>query len=433
MSTAAPISKKRWTRILPIAIMMYTIAYIDRSNISFAFAGMEESLGFGATISGLAAGIFFIGFLLLQIPAGHIASHGSAKKFVAIALVIWGILTVITGFVQTANQLLILRFLLGVCEGGVFPATLVLISKWFPLHERGRANALFIACIPIGAILMSPMAGWILAVFNDWRWLFFVTGALPLLWVFIWWFGIEDDPSKAKWLSDAEKKYIQDGIKEDNKKVNVTKNASYREVFTNKNVLLLVLFYFLYQIGFTGFSLWLPSLVGMVTNAGALAVGIITALPWVAALIGLYVNSRHSDSSGERVKHVAIPLFIGALFLFTSIAIGESAAIVSLIFMIIALGTSFSMSGTFFTIPAQVLPAATLGVALGLINGVGNLGGFFGPFIVGYLSQMTGSFMGGMTFLVVSWIIASGVIYYKIGDGRTSVQKVTKAQRIDTI
>ena len=158
------IPNKRWVRIIPIALLMYTIAFIDRNNVSFGFSGMEKTLGFGATISGLVGGIFFIGYLFLQIPGGHIAAKFSAKKFVFWTLIIWGITAFCTGFVQNLGELLTLRFLLGVCEGGVWPATLILLSKWFPLNERARANSYWMMCIPLASIIMSPLSGWILHV-----------------------------------------------------------------------------------------------------------------------------------------------------------------------------------------------------------------------------------------------------------------------------
>lgn len=388
---------------------MYTIAFIDRSNVSFAFSGMEKSLGFGATMSGLVGGIFFIGYLFLQIPGGHIASKYGAKKFVFLTLIVWGIIAVCTGFVHNLAELLILRFLLGICEGGVWPATLVMLSKWFPQNERARANSYWMMCIPLASIIMSPLSGAILHS-TSWRALFYIEGAFPFVWAAIWWFFTEDEPAKAKWVSAEEKNYILTELEKDRK---LTKEAptSYKMAFSNGNVWLMVIYYFLMQIGFYGFSLWLPTLVKQISHQGNVGTGLLSALPWVAALIGLYINSKHSDKTGERRMHASVPVFVGAICLLFSVIIGKDI-VLSLILVILAEGFLFAYDGVFWAIPGALLPAETLGGAMGLINGIGNLGGFFGPFIVGYLIQSTGSFLDGVIFLTVCLILAGIVILF---------------------
>lgn len=404
--TAVP--SKRWVRIIPVAILMYTIAFIDRNNVSFAFSGMEKELAFGATMSGLIAGIFFIGYMFLQIPGGHIAARGSAKKFVLVTLLVWGVLAMATGFVHNTAQLITVRFLLGVAEGGVWPATLVLLSKWFPLSERARANSYWMMCIPLASILMSPLSGWILHLSN-WRWLFIIEGALPWLWAIVWWVFMDDEPAKAKWISDAEKNYILTELEKDRATVS-THSTSYKEALRNKNVWLLVLYYFLVQIGFYGVSLWLPTLIKSISHQGNVGVGYLSALPWIAALVGLYVNAKHSDKTGERKKHASFPLIIGAVSLVLSVLIGKGHPVFSIMFTILAMGFMFAYDGVFWSIPAAILPRETLGGAMGLINGLGNLGGFFGPFIVGYLIQTTGNFLFGVIFLAACLIAAAFLI-----------------------
>lgn len=407
-AVAATAPTRRWTRIIPIALLMYTIAFIDRNNVSFAFAGMEKTLAFGATISGLVGGIFFIGYLFLQIPGGHIAARYSAKKFVLWALIVWGIIAFSTGFVQNLWELLTLRFLLGVAEGGVWPATLILLSKWFPLNERARANSFWMMCIPLASIIMGPVSGWILHV-SDWRYLFFVEGAFPWVWAILWWFFIDDDPKKAKWVSPEERDYIESALAKDREVVGQNV-INYRAAFSNGNMWLLVLYYFLVQIGFYGFSLWLPTLVKTISHQGNVGTGLLTALPWVAALIGLYINSKHSDRTGERKWHASIPVFFGGVLLFASILVGKNLAWVAMTFVILAEGFMFAYNGVFWSIPAALLPTETLGGGMGLINGIGNLGGFFGPFIVGYLIQTTKSFFAGVLFLMLCLVAAAVVI-----------------------
>ena len=221
---------------------------------------------------------------------------------------------------------------------------------------------------------------------------------------------MDDDPTKAKWVSQEERNYILTSLELDRKDIG-TEKSSYKQAFSDKRIWILVAFYFLMQIGFYGFSLWLPTLVKQISHSGNLGTGFLSALPWVAALIGLYVTSNHSDKTGERKKHAAVVVFFGAICLFVSTLFGSSHALWAMIFVILAEGFMFAYNGVFWAIPPLILPTETLGGAMGLINGIGNLGGFFGPFIVGALIQSTGGSMyAGMIFLTIVLFIASGTI-----------------------
>src|ERR1019366_5090164 len=190
------IPAQRWVRIIPVAILMYTFALIDRNNIAFGMFGIQKELAIQATAAGLAAGIFFFGYVFMQIPGGLLAEKWSAKRFITTALV------------QNLTQLLIVRFVLGVVEGGVSPATMILLTKWFPLSERSRANALWYLCIPVASIITGPVSGWILTHY-DWRMLFILEGAPAVVWAIVWWFLVDDKPSDAKWISPAERDYLE--------------------------------------------------------------------------------------------------------------------------------------------------------------------------------------------------------------------------------
>lgn len=264
-------------------------------------------------------------------------------------------------------------------------------------------------CIPIASIIMSPLSGWILHV-SDWRWLFFVEGAFPWLWALIWWYFMDDNPSEAKWLSESERNYILVSLQKDRESIGA-EESNYKKAFTDGRVWILVLFYFLMQIGFYGFSLWLPTLVKHIAHSGNLGTGFLSALPWVAAVFGLYFNSNHSDKTGERKKHAAFVVFLGAICLYASALFGKEHAVWAMIFVILAEGFMFAYNGVFWSIPPLILPNETLGGAMGLINGIGNLGGFFGPFIVGFLIQSTGGSMhSGMIFLTIVLLLASVTI-----------------------
>ncbi|MGN8130107.1 MFS transporter [Paenarthrobacter sp. 22069] len=215
LTSAPAVGNARWKRLIPVAIIVYIISFMDRTNIGFALNGLHQDLGIDAAQQGLAAGIFFIGYLVLQIPGGHLAEHWSAKKFVGIMVLIWGVLAVLSGFIQDFTQLLVVRFFLGVAEAGIWPAILVLISHWFPAAERARAYAFWMMNIAIASIITAPLSGWILS-FADWRWLFIIEGLFPFVIAApLWWALIADHPREAKWCSVQEREYIEKGLAAD--------------------------------------------------------------------------------------------------------------------------------------------------------------------------------------------------------------------------
>ncbi len=403
---AGSVPQQRWVRIIPVAFLMYTIAFMDRINIGFGIPGMEKSLGFGAEVAGLASGIFFFGYMFLQIPGGHLAVKWSGRKFVTISLVAWGIFAVLTGLVQNTAELLIVRFLLGVAEGGVWPATLVLLANWFPHDERARANSYWMFCLPIAAIIMSPISGWILT-WTDWRTLFILEGIPPLVWALVWWFAVADTPDDAKWLSPAERAYLDSKFAEDQRnEPAVHERASWSDALKDGKVWWLVIVYFLIQVGFYGVSLWLPVMVKGLTKSGFGLVGILAALPYIAAVIGLYLNANHSDRTGERKFHVAIPLIIGGIALLLSGLLGPRSALLGMIFLILTEGFMLPYVGVFWTLPPLFLHKETVGSGMGLINALGNLGGFVGPFLVGFFISATGSILTGIVVLCIALVVA---------------------------
>lgn len=409
ISTPASVPRQRWTRIIPVAFLMYTIAFMDRINVGFGFSGMEKSLHINATVAGLAGGIFFFGYLFLQIPGGHLATKWSAKKFVLGALMVWGVFAILTGLVQNTTELLIVRFLLGVAEGGVWPATLVLLAKWFPLEERARANSYWMFCLPVAAIVISPISGWILT-FSTWHTLFILEGIPPFLWALIWWLFVDESPDTAKWISPAEREYLHQKFEQDRKAVKPEAGGSWAAGLKNSKIWRLVLVYFLVQVGFYGIALWMPTMIQGLTKQGFGIVGLVSALPYVAAVIGLYLNANHSDKTGERNRHVAIPLIAGGVALLLSGLLGTPSPLVGILFLILAEGFMLPYVGVFWTLPPMLLDSVSTGPAMGLINALGNLGGFFGPFLVGFLITATGSDLFGIVMMFVALVVAGVIV-----------------------
>jgi MFS family permease len=416
MSVAAtevtPTGRSRWTRLIPVAIVVYIIAFMDRTNIGFAFDGMGKSLHVSLTDTGLAGGIFFIGYLILQFPGGHLAEHWSAKKFVGIMVLIWGVFAILTGFVQNYTQLLIVRFCLGVAEGGIWPAILVLISHWFPAKERARAYGFWIMNIAIASIITAPLSGWILS-WGDWRWLFIIEGALPFLVVAPLWFWLAaDTPRSASWCTRQERDYIERALAED--AAGEPEKGSYRDVLRNALVWKLVLVYFLIQVGFYGLTLWLPHEIKHMIGGGYLTVGWVTAIPYAVAIVGLWLNGRLADRTGRCRMHVFLSVSVAALALVLSVSVGSLPAL-SIAFLSVAMMGALAYDGPYWASASRAVPVALAGGAMGLINALGNLGGFAGPYLGGWLQDTSGgSFLTTSIALAVALALA-GIVMLWVG------------------
>lgn len=382
----------RWLRVIAPILIACIMSFMDRVNISFALpGGMEHDLGISSQMAGVASGIFFIGYLFLQIPGGRIAVHGSGKRFIAGSLMAWAIVSVATGFVTHQYQLLVLRFILGVSEGGMLPVVLTMVSNWFPEKELGRANAFVMMFAPLGGILTAPVSGAIIASL-DWRWLFIIEGLLSVVVLMVWWLLISDRPEEARWLPEKEREYLLTELGKERRArqgtAEVTK-APLKAVFGNKALMRLVALNFLYQTGDYGFTLWLPAILKNLTGANMAGVGMLAILPFIATLAGIYVISLFSDRSGKRRVWVRISLYSFAAALVASVLLRDYV-IASYISLVVCGFFLKSATSPFWSIPGRIATPEVAGSARGVINGLGNLGGFCGPYLVGVMMYLYG-------------------------------------------
>jgi MFS family permease len=429
--TADQVGRSRWARLIPIAIIVYIISFMDRTNIGFALSGLHDDLGIDKAQQGLAAGVFFIGYLTLQIPGGHLAEHWSAKKFVGLMILVWGVLAVLMGFVQNFEQLLVVRFFLGVAEAGIWPAILVLISHWFPAAERARAYGFWMMNIAISSIITAPLSGWILS-FADWRWLFVIEGAFPFAVAApLWWMLVADHPREASWCTPEEREYIEAGLAADREAEAGLEHRGIRDAITNSVVLRLTLVYFLIQIGFYGLNTWLPTVVGDITGSAIWEVGLVTAIPYVVAMVGLWFNAKAADRTGRYSRHVFLAMLVGSVALVVSVMLGTSTPILAIALISVAMGGALAYDGPFWATASRAVPVALAGAAMGFINALGNLGGFVGPYIGGWLQDVSGSFKSTSWFLAAA-LLAAGLVMLtlrKRGDRPVEAEpEVTKAQ-----
>jgi MFS family permease len=415
-----PVPAKRWGFVIPVAAVMYVLAYVDRINVGMILPYIDKSFGLSASDSGFAAGIFFVGYMALQIPGGILASRWSAKKTIAILMVAWGVTAVLTGFVQTRMQLYIARFVLGVFEGGVWPAVLVLLARWFPQNERARANALWMTCLPVSAAGMAPLTGWLLT-FLTWRQVFVIEGIPPLIWVVAWWMFTADRPSEASWCSPEERHDIEGRIAREN--AAKPASAGYWAALSDRTVIWLFVAYFFWMAGFYGFTMWVPSVVKSFAGSGASSarVGLLSAVPFVFAVVSMIVTSNWSDRRTKRQAFVAVPALIGACGLVAGQFVQAPA--LQLTFLVVAAIGVYGPYGPFWAVPSAILRPEVVGVSMGLIN-IANLGGFLGPYIVGYLHGATGSGFAGFLVLAAFLVIVAA-IFLLIGADRRIAEQAT--------
>jgi MFS family permease len=388
----------RWFRIIPVAFVMYTIAFVDRTNISLALPRVSQDLGMDPQQAGTVAGIFYWGYIALQIPGGHLAKWWSPKKFISILLVLWALCAMGCGFARTYHEMLVLRLALGVAESGVFPATIILLSHWFSRAERARANAFFFACMPGAVVLSSPFSGWVMDHWG-WRAMMVAEGALPFLWLAVWLVCIKDHPADAKWLPAAERDELVATLRRESDELESAQAVPFFRALFQPRVFVLIVVYFCYVSGQMGLLFWLPSAMGKFKGLSNLSTGILYTLPFIVGCIALVVVGRLSDRHSERGYHVAGAMLIGGSCILLAVAVVPYSLLLAFALISLSGIGAYGPLGPFWSIPTETLPAKVVGSVMGLVNALGNLGAYFAPLIVGYLNKKTGNFFYGFAFL----------------------------------
>ena len=407
------IAQSRWYRLIPIAFITYSLAYLDRANFGFGAAGgMAEDLQITGAMSSLLGSLFFLGYFFFQIPGALYAANKSAKKLIFWSLILWGLLATATGMLSDVRLLIVIRFMLGVVESAVMPSMLILLSRWFTKTERSRANTFLILGNPATILWMSILSGYLIKAVG-WRWMFIIEGIPAVVWAFIWWRLVDDKPEHAKWLTDEEKSALAEKLRQEQQGIKPVKN--YGEAFRSRVVVLLCLQYALWSIGVYGFVMWLPSIIKAAPNMDIVTTGWLSSLPYVFAIVGMFTASYFSDKTMNRKIFVWPLLLVGAIAFYCSYLVGVDNFWLSFILLIIAGATMYAPYGPFFAIIPEVLPHNVSGGAMALINSFGALGSFVGAYIVGYLNTSTGGFgasyifMSGSLFLsVILTVLAVG-------------------------
>jgi D-galactonate transporter len=399
--------RKVVTRLIPALLVLYVIAYLDRVNVTFAQDKLEADLGFSGAVYGLGAGIFFIGYFLLEVPSNLALHRFGARKWIARIMVSWGVISACTMLVSSEASFYAVRFLLGMAEAGFFPGMILYLSYWFPARERARAVGLFMSAIAISYAIGAPISGGIMSAFDgvaglkDWQWLFLLEALPAIVAGVVVYFKLPDGPEEAEWLEQDERDWLaarldgEDGARE---------HAPLREVLRDRRVLVFSLLYFTMVINVYGLSFWVGEIVDKVNGLSDVGKGFVTAIPYAVAIVGMIVIPRHSDRTGERKGHVSACLALAAAAFVVSTVVSPVAAVAAL-----AVGLFFLLGvhGVFWTMPAALLGGTAAAAGIAMINSIGNLGGFGGPYLVGLVKDATGSTDGGLVALAAILAIGS--------------------------
>ena len=411
-------------RLLPFLFVLYVIAFLDRMNVSAAALQMPKDLGFGDGVVGLGAGMFFIGYVVLEIPGALIAERWSARRWLARIMISWGVITALMAFIQTAREFYWVRFLVGAAEAGFLPAVLVYVSHWFQNRDRARAIAVFYAANPLSYVIGSPLAGVLLGLtwlgLRGWRWLFILEGLPAVVFGVITLFYLTDWPRGARWLPEGEREWITRELEKEKEAKKKVRAYGVWEALRQRDVVLLTLSYFGATTGGYGLSFWLPSILKRLSGQSDLRVTLLAALPYVAGFLAQQWNSWHSDRAGERRWHAALAMFLCGATLLLAVVYGSHLAMALTLFTLVG-GFYFAYHPCFWAVPSAFLSESAAAASIGLINSVGNLGGFFGPMIMGYLVNRTHSFKVGLLYLVGN-LCLSGILMLAVGAGRKAEQ-----------
>ena len=407
----ATYAKVTW-RLLPFLFICYVAAYLDRVNVGFAKLQMLNDLKFSETIYGLGAGIFFIGYFIFEIPSNLMLHRFGARKWIARIMISWGLISGCMMLVQTPTSFYILRFFLGVAEAGFFPGIILYLTYWYPAARRAKVTSLFMTGIPMAGVIGGPLSGWILTAFDGvnglagWKWLFILEAVPSIFLGLMVLVYLNDKISDATWLSPEQKAMLQRNIEADNAHI---EDHSVLGAFRNGKVWILAAAYFGFIMGLYGVGFWLPSLVKASGVTNTTTIGWLVAIPYAAAVACMIWTSGHSDRTGERRWHIAIPALLGAVGLVASILVPQTPfwAIVTLTVATMGILTGLAQ---FWCLPPAFLGGAAAAAGIALINSVGNLAGFVSPFIVGWIKDLTGSTNNGLLVIAASLVVGGAIV-----------------------
>jgi MFS transporter, ACS family, tartrate transporter len=410
-------TRKIRARIVPFLFALFVINYIDRVNIGFAALTMNKELALTSQQYGFIAGIFFFGYFIFEVPSNLLLHRLGARVWIARILISWGIVAALTGFARTAFQLSALRFLLGVAEAGYWPGIALYLTYWFRHRHLAQATALIAMGNPIASMVGAPISGWILdhvhwIGLSSWRWLLILEGIPAVLAGIFTYFFLPNRPSDAKFLKPDERDCILAELRqEESEKLSIHRITA-MQALTNGQIWYLISLYFPYLLSMYTVVFWMPQLIkaasGQYSNT---AVGALVMLPYIAAVLAMIMVARSSDRSLERRYHAAFPEIVAAIALFLiSIIVAPSLWLLIVLWCLAAMGI-FSFMGPFWSLPCTFLAGSSAAVGIALLNSIGNIGGFVGPYAMGAINSRTGNFRGGLVLAGISLLLSATLLF----------------------
>jgi ACS family tartrate transporter-like MFS transporter len=396
-------------RLLPFLFLLYIVNYLDRVNVSFAALQMKSALNFSDSVFGFGAGIFFVGYLLFQIPSNLLLQRIGARRWLAVLIILWGAISSCTMFVRTPFSFYTFRFLLGLAEGGFFPGVIFYLTYWFPRSVRARTVSRFMIAMPLSGVIGSPLSGAILGLHGahglaGWQWLLLLEGAPAIVLGFILPFVLTDRPEHAAWLTNNDRATLSSLLEGEGNRPAIAQHLSISQIILRPETWLLCGAYFALIYGSLGTGIWLPLVIKGFSGLGNLQVGILTAVPYLVAAIAMWFVAHSSDKTRKPHAHFAGSVFAGAAGL--ALSTQTHQVVLSIAFLSVALAGIYSAFGPFWAMPSKYLSGPAAATAIAFINSLGNLGGFFGPYISGAAKQFTKSFTAGT--LILAFILLIG-------------------------
>jgi ACS family tartrate transporter-like MFS transporter len=396
--------RKASLRLIPFLVLCYAVSFLDRVNVGFAALAMNEDLGFTPEVFGLGAGIFFVGYILCEVPSNLALHRFGARFWIARIMISWGVVATAMAFVAGERSFYLLRFALGIAEAGFFPGIILYLTYWFPREERARIVSLFMTAVPLATVVGGPVSGALLGLHGlggiaGWRWLFLIEGMPAVLLGIVALLFLTDRPKDAAWLTPSERSALEDRLAQEVRETKVYGLDAVGQALTNPRIVALGLLYFCIVVALYGIGFWMPQVL-KTYGLSNLAIGFLTALPYLVAAFGMVAAGRHSDVTGERILHVGVPLFLAAAaFVWSSIAGPLPLVMVALTLATLGI---YAAIGTFWALPSAILTGTGAATGLALINSIGNCGGFAAPVVIGWLKGATGDFTIPLLFLSAS-------------------------------
>ncbi|HUI78244.1 MAG TPA: MFS transporter [Bryobacteraceae bacterium] len=407
--------RKITRRLMPFLLLLYITAYVDRINVSFAGLDMTKDLGFSNEVFGFGSGIFFLGYCLLEIPGAMLTEVWSARRWISSIMVLWGVLAGLTGLIHNATEFSIIRFMLGFAEGGFFPAIVVYLTHWYRNEERGRAIAMFMAAIPVSAMIGAPISGLLLQLhwlhMPGWRWLLILEGVPALVGGVVTLFYLPDWPKDARWLAPEEREWI---TRELDREIRAKKESGHHHhsilaSMRQPAVLACAVSYFMVNCSGYGLVIWLPKIVQRFSGLDTLRLSLLVAIPYLVSVPAMVINGWHSDRTGERRWHAAFTALLGGIGLALSQVLGASPALALAGLTVACIGI-MAYYPALWAMPTQLLSERSAAASFGFINLIANFGGFVGPYAIGFLTDRTGTYAAGVYLLVGTSALGAVVI-----------------------